>query len=56
MFQLIPYKRIQTHFDNFFDIPISTGSLVNFNADAYQRVDVFETYKITEDGEHGLFL
>jgi transposase len=43
MFQLIPYERIQTHFDELFGIPISTGSIVNFNADAYQRLDVFET-------------
>ena len=46
MFQLIPYERIQTHFDELFDIPISTGSLVNFNADAYQRLDVFEVLAI----------
>jgi transposase len=38
----VPYERIQTHFDELFDIPISTGSLVNFNADAYRRLDVFE--------------
>ena len=42
MFQLIPYERIKTHFHELFAIPISTGSLVNFNADAYQRLDVFE--------------
>jgi len=42
LFQLIPYERIQTHFSELFGIPISTGSLVNFNADAYQRLDVFE--------------
>jgi len=43
MFQLIPYERIQTHFRELFNIPISSGSLVNFNADAYQRLDIFET-------------
>ncbi len=46
MFQLIPYERIQTHFDELFGIPISTGSIVNFNADAYQRLDVFESLAI----------
>jgi transposase len=45
IFQLIPYERTQTHFYELFDIQISTGSLVNFNAYAYayQRLDVFET-------------
>jgi hypothetical protein len=42
VFQLIRYERIQTRFDELFDISISTRSLVNFNADAYQRLDVFE--------------
>lgn len=43
MFQLIPYERIQTHFADVFGIPISTGSLYNFNAEAYQRLALFET-------------
>lgn len=43
MYQLIPYARIQTHFDELFSIPISTGSLFNFNEDAYERLVVFET-------------
>ncbi len=34
MFQLIPYERVQTHFDEQFDIPISTGTLSHFNSDA----------------------
>lgn len=46
MFQLIPYERIQTHFDELFGIPISTGSIVNFNADAFQRLDAFESLAI----------
>lgn len=42
MFQLIPYTRIQTHFSEQFGIPISTGSIYNFNEDAYQRLMLFE--------------
>ena len=42
MFQLIPYERIQTHFADVFGIPISVGSVYNFNVDAYQRLALFE--------------
>jgi len=40
--QLVPYDRIVDHFSNQCDIPISSGSLFNFNKDAYNRLDVFE--------------
>ncbi len=42
MFQLIPYERIQTHFAELFEIPISAGSVYNFNRDAYQRLTEFD--------------
>jgi len=42
MFQLIPYERIQTHFSELFNIPISAGSVYNFNRDAYQRLSDFD--------------
>ncbi len=42
MFQLIPYERIQTHFSEIFNIPISAGSLYNFNENAYHRLEIFE--------------
>ena len=42
MFQLIPYERIQTHFAELFGIPLSAGSVYNFNVDAYQRLALFE--------------
>lgn len=42
MFQLIPYERVQTHFEENFDLPISVGTLANFNRDAYDRLEVFE--------------
>jgi transposase len=42
MFQLIPYERVQTHFDENVELPLSTGTLANFNRDAYDRLDSFE--------------
>ena len=42
MYQLIPYERTQIHFDEIFGIPLSTGSLVNFNLQAYQKLDEIE--------------
>jgi transposase len=43
MFQLIPYERVQTHFAEQFSISLSAGSLLNFNQDAYTRLEMFET-------------
>ena len=42
MFQLIPYERIQAQFDEQLDIVLSTGSLVNFNREVYERLALFE--------------
>ena len=42
MFQLIPYERVQTQFAEQYGIALSTGSLSNFNQDAYQRLFDFE--------------
>lgn len=50
IFQLIPYERIQTHFAELFNIPISAGTVFNFNRDAYQRLAMFghlATHKLT---------
>lgn len=41
-FQLIPYHRIQDYFTNELKMPISTGSLFNFNKQAYNRLAEFE--------------
>ena len=41
MFQLIPYARIETHFAELYALPISAGSLVNFNQEACERLDTF---------------
>lgn len=37
-FQLLPYQRIQDYFQDQLGIPLSTGSIVNFNLDAASRV------------------
>ena len=41
-YQLIPYQRIEDHFEDQMQIPVSAGSLYNFNEDAYQRLEEFE--------------
>ncbi len=42
-FQLIPYNRIQDYFADQLDIPISEGSIFNFNEEAFQCLAKFET-------------
>lgn len=43
-FQLLPYKRIEEHFADQFAIPLSAGSIYNFNQDAYERLGPFEDW------------
>jgi len=43
-FQLIPYLRIQDYFHDQVGIPISVGSLFNFNRQAYERLESFDDY------------
>ncbi|CAO5681530.1 MAG: IS66 family transposase ISMrsp5 [Holosporales bacterium] len=43
MFQLIPYERLQDYFINQLQIPLSTGTLCNFNKEAFQLLEGFET-------------
>ena len=54
--QLLPYKRIQEYFTEQLHIPISQGSIFNFNNDAYRRLKGFD--KIARDNlakpEHSL--
>jgi transposase len=45
-FQLLPYARLADYFDQQLDIPISTGSLTNFNAKAFELLDTFENIAI----------
>jgi transposase len=41
-FQLLPYKRIQNYFADQLQIPVSEGSLYNFNAQAFAKLADFE--------------
>jgi len=41
-FQLIPYLRIQDQFADQMDLPLSTGSIFNFNKEAYNLLEEFE--------------
>lgn len=43
-FQLLPYKRIEEHFADQFDIPLSAGSIYNFNKEGYERLAPFEDW------------
>jgi len=41
-FQLLPYNKIQDHFIEQMNIPISSGSIFNFNEEAYEHLELFE--------------
>ena len=41
-FQLIPYKRVQDYFKEQLQVPISDGSIYNFNREAYDLLGAFE--------------
>jgi transposase len=41
-FQLIPYSRIQDYFSDQLNIPVSEGSIFNFNQEAFQLLADFE--------------
>jgi len=41
-FQLIPYNRIQDYFADQIEIPVSEGSIFNFNQEAFQLLAAFE--------------
>ena len=42
-FQLVPYNRIQDYFADQLHIPLSEGSIFNFNKEAFRLLAVFET-------------
>jgi len=42
-FQLIPYERVADYFMNEASIPLSVGSLFNFNQEAYDLLEGFDT-------------
>jgi len=39
--QLIPYDRVRDHFQDQMHIPVSAGSVFNFNKEAYERLESF---------------
>ena len=41
-FQLVPYNRVQDHFSDQLHIPVSEGSLFNFNKEAFELLDELE--------------
>ena len=47
-YQLIPYDRIRDHFQDQMHIPISAGSVFNFNKEAYGQLDSFEQWTKTQ--------
>jgi len=52
-YQLIPYNRIEENFQDQVGIPISSGSIYNFNKDVYERLEIFEEVvksKLIESG------
>ncbi len=42
--QLIPYNRIEDHFLDQMRIPVSSGSIFNFNQEAYVRLEPFDQW------------
>jgi len=46
--QLIPYDRIRDHFQDQMHIPVSAGSVFNFNQEAYERLESFEEWAKTQ--------
>ena len=41
-YQLIPYLRTQEQFADYADMPLSVGSIYNFNKEAYKQLEDFE--------------
>jgi len=41
-YQLIPYGRVEEHFKDWLNIPLSSGSIYNFNLSVYNRLELFE--------------
>jgi len=41
-YQLIPYNRVEENFKDQVGIPISSGTIYNFNEEAYEKLKIFE--------------
>ena len=46
-YQLLPYNRIENHFLYQMQIPVSAGSIFNFNKEDYDRLEPFEQWART---------
>jgi len=47
-YQLVPYNRIEDHFLDQMQMPISAGSVFNFNQEAYDRLEFFDRWVRTQ--------
>ena len=47
-YQLVPYNRIEDHFLDQMQMPISAGSVFNFNQEAYERLEHFDQWVRTQ--------
>ncbi len=47
-YQLIPYKRVEEYFQDQMDLPISAGSIYNFNQQAFTLLEQFERKLISQ--------
>jgi len=45
-YQLIPYNRVEEHFDEQMNLGISAGTIYNFNLEAYEKLALFEAWLI----------
>lgn len=43
-YQLLPYERVSDYFNSESGIPISVGSLFNFNQEAFDKLEFFDTF------------
>ena len=53
-YQLIPYERIKDYFESQMGIPLSVGSVYNFNKSAYEKLEGFELWLIQKLIKSGL--
>jgi len=47
VFQLIPYERVSTHFRDQMNLPLSKGSVFNFNREAYKLLETFDDWLVS---------
>jgi transposase len=45
-YQLIPYNRVEEHFDEQMNLGISAGTVYNFNLEAYEKLATFEAWLV----------